>query len=71
MQKFFVRNNQIKDDIIEILGEDVNHIINVLRLKKEDEIQICTIEDVVQNYIVKIIDYNKEKVTCKIVRKIK
>lgn len=67
MQKFFVKNNQIKGEIIEILGQDVNHIINVLRLKNEDEIQVCTIEDIIQNYIVKIIKYEKEKVTCKII----
>ncbi len=68
MQKFFVKDNQIKGEIIEILGEDVNHIINVLRLKKEDEMQICTSEDIIQNYIVKILEYDKEKVTCKIIR---
>ena len=61
MQKFFVKDNQIKD-------EDVNHIINVLRLKKEDEIQICVLEGINQNYIVKIVEYDKEKVTCKIIR---
>ncbi len=68
MQKFFVKDNQIKGEMIEILGEDVNHIINVLRLKKEDEMQICTSEDIIQNYIVKILEYDKEKVTCKIIR---
>lgn len=68
MQKFFVKNNQIKGEIIEILGEDVNHIINVLRLKKEDEIQVCTTEDIIQNYIVKIVEYEKERVTCKMIR---
>lgn len=68
MQKFFVKDNQIKGEIIEILGEDVNHIINVLRLKKEDEIQICVLEGINQNYIVKIVEYDKEKVTCKIIR---
>ena len=68
MQKFFVKDSQIKDEIIEILGEDVNHIINVLRLKKEDEIQICVVEGETKNYIVKIVEYDKEKVTCKIIR---
>ena len=68
MQKFFVKDNQIEGEIIEILGEDVNHIINVLRLKKEDEIQICVVEDIIKNYIVKIVKYDKEKVTCKIIR---
>lgn len=70
MQKFFVKDNQINGEIIEILGEDVNHIINVLRLKKEDEIQICVTEGISQNYIVKIVEYNKEKITCKIIGKL-
>lgn len=34
MPKFFVKNEQIKDNEITILGEDVKHIANVLRLKK-------------------------------------
>ena len=50
MPKFFVKNEQIKDNEITILGEDVKHIANVLRLKKEDEIQICNL-DTKMNYI--------------------
>ncbi len=36
MQRFFVQENQIdlQKKIIEIIGEDVNHIKNVLRCKK-------------------------------------
>lgn len=41
MYKFFVKNNQIKDKKITIVGEDVNHIKNVLRLQKNDKIQVC------------------------------
>ena len=66
MQKFFVNQEQIKNNYIEIIKTDVNHIINVLRLKKDDQIQICNIETS-QNYIVQIEDYNKEKVICKII----
>ena len=40
MQKFFVENEQIEDKIIRIIGNDVNHISNVLRMKKTDKIQI-------------------------------
>ena len=35
MSKFFVKENQINNDKIHILGEDVNHIANVLRMKKK------------------------------------
>ena len=38
MPKFFVNNEQISDNTIIILGEDVNHIKNVLRYKEDDEI---------------------------------
>ena len=41
MSKFFVKTEQINNNDIVIIGDDVNHIINVLRMKKTDEIQIC------------------------------
>ena len=39
MPKFFVKNNQIENNIVKILGEDVKHISNVLRMKLDDEIK--------------------------------
>ena len=69
MQKFFVKSEQIEKNIIKIIGTDVNHIINVLRLKKDDEIQICN-EDTSQNYISKILNCDKEKVICEIIEKV-
>ena len=43
MQRFFVEENQInmQDNTIEILGEDVNHIKNVLRCKIGEKIEAC------------------------------
>lgn len=69
MQKFFVKKEQIENDTIQIIGTDVNHIINVLRLKKDNEIQICN-QDTSENYIAKIIEYDKEKIICEITNKI-
>ena len=69
MRKFFVKNENIKENEIEILGSDVNHIKNVLRLKIEDEIQICN-QDTSQNYIGKITKVDKQVVRAKIVQKI-
>src|SRR5574344_1785550 len=66
MQKFFINEEQIKNNHIEIIGTDVNHIINVLRLKQEDKIQICNVQTS-QNYIVEIEEYDKEKINCKII----
>lgn len=69
MPKFFVKNNQIENDKITIIGTDVNHIANVLRLKINDQIKICN-EETAQNYIAKITEINKEDVVCKIIEKI-
>lgn len=69
MSKFFVKNNQIKDNIITIIGTDVNHIANVLRLKCDSEILICN-EETEENYKTKITQINKETVICEILEKI-
>ncbi len=69
MSKFFVKENQINNDKIHILGEDVNHIANVLRMKKEDEVQICN-QETGENYITKIISFSKDEIECEIVEKI-
>ena len=41
MHRFYVNPDQIKEDVITILGSDVNHIKNVLRMKQGDNIIIC------------------------------
>ena len=69
MSKFFVKENQINNDKIHILGEDVNHIANVLRMKKEDEVQNCN-QETGENYITKIISFSKDEIECEIVEKI-
>ncbi|MBQ3145383.1 MAG: 16S rRNA (uracil(1498)-N(3))-methyltransferase [Clostridia bacterium] len=63
MPKFFVKNNQIKEDRIIIVGEDVNHIKNVLRLKVDDNIQICN-SDTAQNYTCGISKLNDNSIEC-------
>ena len=69
MSKFFVKDDQVNDNIINIIGTDVNHIANVLRLKIDDVIQVCN-EDKGTNYNAKIIEMNKEKVKCSILEQI-
>lgn len=68
MPKFFVKDNQVKEDIIVIENEDVNHIKNVLRMKKDEELQVCVIPKGI-NYKVKIDSIDKN-ITCKIIEKI-
>lgn len=69
MPKFFVKNNQISGNVIDILGTDVNHIANVLRLKPDDKIKICNV-DKGTNYNTQIVEINKENVKCNILEEI-
>lgn len=69
MPKFFVNSNQIKNEKICIIGEDVNHIVNVLRLKIGDEIFVCD-KDIGMTYNSKIIEILKENVWCEIKEKL-
>lgn len=43
MQRFFIEENQIdfQDKTVKIIGEDVNHIKNVLRCKIGEQVEIC------------------------------
>ena len=65
MPKFFVKNSQIKDNNITIVGEDVNHIKNVLRLKLDDDIQVCDIDTSI-NYTCGISKMDNDKIECTI-----
>lgn len=68
MSKFFVETNQIENDKISIIGQDVNHIKNVLRLKENDKIEVCDKEENV-TYVCEILDVQTETVTCKILER--
>ena len=65
MSKFFVRENQISNNKIEILDDDVNHIKNVLRLSVDEEIKVCD-QDSSKNYNCKILEISPKKVICEI-----
>ena len=67
MPKFFVENKQIKDNTITIIGEDVNHIKNVLRKNAGDTIEICD-KDNLNNYLAEIKDLNREQIICTILK---
>lgn len=70
MPKFFVRNNQIKDNKVIITGEDVNHIKNVLRLNIDDNIQICNVDTAI-NYTCGISKISNGAIECIIFNNIK
>lgn len=69
MPKFFVKENQIKNNKIEIIGEDVNHIINVLRMRNGEILKVCN-KDTGENYLVKIINAQSNSIICDIQEKI-
>lgn len=69
MRKFFVDNENIKDDKIIITGQDVNHIKNVLRLSAQEKILICD-KSSAKNYVSKIEKIENDLVECSAVEEV-
>ena len=69
MPKFFVKNEQIKENEIIIIGQDVNHIKKVLRAKIGDELQIGNSQNG-DNFLCKIKNLEEEKILCGIEQKL-
>ena len=70
MPKFFVNEKQIEDDKFFIVGEDVNHIKNVLRMKVGDTFFACDDENS-KNYLAEISNFEKDRINCKIIERMK
>lgn len=69
MHKFFVSSDQIQNKLVKIIGEDVKHISNVLRLQPLDKVIVCD-KGVNNSYVAEIINMNKEYTECNIINKI-
>jgi len=69
MPKFFVAENQINNNKITIIGNDVNHIKNVLRQKSGDKITICDTSKE-QDYLCKIDKIEEKSIDCNIIEKL-
>lgn len=69
MPKFFVKSEQIKENTIQILGQDVNHIRKVLRAQIDEKINICNSETG-ENFLCQISRIQEEKIECRIINKI-
>ncbi len=67
MYQFFVEPSQINinDKCVTILGDDVNHIKNVLRMKVGEEINVCTGRDG-REYRCGIAALEKDRVVCEL-----
>jgi RNA methyltransferase, rsmE family len=64
MYHFFVSEEQIKGENAYIEGSDVNHIVNVLRMKPEEELLISVKGD--WDYLCKIVDIETDRVNLKV-----
>lgn len=69
MHRFFVNKENISEDSIYIDGEDVKHIVNVLRIEIGEEIEIC--DKAGTDYRCKIVELSKENIECEILEKYK
>ena len=69
MPKFFVKTSQINNNKIQIVGEDVKHILQVLRVKKGENLNICNVDDGT-NYLTTIDQINKDEILCNILKQI-
>lgn len=69
MYNFFVNASQIQNKEVKIIGKDANHISNVLRMKKGEEIYICN-NETNERFLASIEDAQKEEVTANIIKKI-
>ena len=66
MPKFFIKSNQIQENKVTILGEDVKHITQVLRVKPQEKLIVCNEENGL-NYLVKIENITPSFVMCQII----
>lgn len=69
MPKFFIKQEQIEGNMIEIKEDDVKHIRNVLRKEIKDKIEICN-QDNGENYECEIEEISQEKIRCRIIEEI-
>src|ERR1700690_983302 len=62
--KFFISPEQVTDQSITITGEDVRHIVTVLRMKAGDALLLCDGKGA--EYSVKIAQINKSEITTEV-----
>lgn len=65
MHHFFVKQEQVGEKEIYLEGSDVNHLKNVLRVKIDEEIQICDEEG--KEYTCKITEISEASITAQII----
>ena len=69
MPRFFVKKDQVKDDLIIIKGEDVKHIKNVIRKQIGDILEICN-QDNGKAYKCKIVKFEETQIVTQILNEL-
>lgn len=69
MQKIFVEDKQISGKRVEVFDVDFNHIVNVLRMKNGDEVQIGN-KDTLDTYLARIKEISNDKAVLEIVEEL-
>ena len=69
MSTFYIKKEQIKNNEIEIIGDDINHIKNVLRYKIGDNIDLC--DETGTKYKTKIVTCLNDKIITQIEKEYK
>ena len=69
MPRFFVKENQKQNNQITIIGEDVNHIKNVIRKQIGDNIEICN-KDSKKSYKCEITKIEENQITTEIIEEL-
>lgn len=69
MPKFFVNQEQVNEEKIKIIGNDVNHIKNVLREKVGNKLTICNTDNR-KDYLCEILKIEEDYIECKIKEKL-
>ena len=64
MYHFFINQDQVEDDHIRIIGPDVNHIKNVLRMGAGEEVLISNGVD--KDYLCEVVSVTSQEVTARI-----
>ncbi|WP_417899536.1 16S rRNA (uracil(1498)-N(3))-methyltransferase [Bacillus haimaensis] len=66
MQRYFVHSNQIEDQAVTIKGEDVHHIVRVMRMNVEDQL-LCSLSDTRRTALCQIAEITNDMVVARIV----
>ncbi len=67
MQRYFVKNEAIINDIVKIMGDDYFHITKVMRMKCSDNVIICN-ED--KSWLCSIKEITSDSVYLKILEEV-